>query len=98
MPASITERSCSSLAMTRAMRLKPRFTSRISLVSVCSLSCESYSPSRSRLAATESSISGRLIKPATTAEASRVAPSSKASQPPRGVGTWADGSFMARSQ
>jgi hypothetical protein len=48
-------------ASSRAMRLKPMLTSRISLVSVFSSSRESRSPSRMRLAANDSSFSGRLI-------------------------------------
>src|ERR1044072_5071070 len=53
MPASITARSCSTLASSRAIRLKPMLTWRISLVIVVSSRRESYSPSRIRLAGDE---------------------------------------------
>ncbi len=67
MPASITARSCSSLDRRSLMRLKPMFTSRISLVTASSSSCAAKSPSRSRLVALESCLSGRLMRPAITA-------------------------------
>jgi hypothetical protein len=73
MPASMTARSCSTLASSRAIRLKPMFTWRISLVIVVSSRRESYSPSRMRLAANERSCSGRLISAAMPAEPSTVA-------------------------
>src|SRR5882724_5216125 len=73
MPASITARSSSTLANSRAMRLKPMLTWRISLVSVFSSSCDSYSPSRMRLAANDRSRKGWLISRAMPAEPSTVA-------------------------
>ena len=75
MPASITARSCSTLASSRAIRLKPMLTWRISLVIVVSSRRESYSPSRIRLAANERSLSGRLMRRAMPAEPSTVASS-----------------------
>ena len=75
MPASITARSSSTRASSRAMRLKPRLTSRISLVIVFSSSRESRSPSRMRLAANESCCSGRLMRRAMPTEPSAVAAS-----------------------
>ena len=75
MPASMTARSCSTLASSRAIRLKPMLTWRISLVIVVSSRRESYSPSRIRLAANERSLSGRLISRAMPAEPSTVASS-----------------------
>ena len=80
MPASITARSSSTLASSRAMRLKPRLTSRISLVSVFSSRRESRSPSRMRLAAKDSSRSGRLISRAITTEPTSVASSAMPTQ------------------
>ena len=50
------------------MRLKPMLTWRISAVMVFSSSTESNSPSRMRLAAKESSCSGRLMARAISAE------------------------------
>jgi hypothetical protein len=73
MPASITARSSSTLASSRAMRLKPTLTSRISLVSVFSSSTESKSPSRMRLAAKLSCRSGWLIRRAMAIEPTSVA-------------------------
>ena len=73
MPASITVRSCSTLASSRAMRLKPTLTARTSVVLVRSSSRVSYSPSRMRAAAVDSSFSGRLIRPAIVAEPMTVA-------------------------
>src|SRR5664279_2268361 len=73
MPASMTARSCSTLASSRAIRLKPMLTWRISLVIVVSSRRESYSPSRMRLAANERSLSGRLMRRAMPAEPSTVA-------------------------
>jgi hypothetical protein len=68
MPASITARSCSILASCCAMRLKPMFTSRISLVTAfSSRRLASKSPSRTRLAAKDSCFSGLLIRRAITA-------------------------------
>jgi hypothetical protein len=68
MPASMTARSCSSLASFCAMRLKPMFTSRISLVTASSSSwLAAKSPSRTRLAAYESCLSGRLMSRAMAA-------------------------------
>ena len=75
MPASMTARSCSTLASSRAIRLKPMLTWRISLVIVVSSRRESYSPSRIRLAANERSFSGRLMRRAMPAEPSTVASS-----------------------
>ena len=68
MPASMTARSCSILASCCAMRLKPMLTSRISLVTAFSSSrLASKSPSRTRLAAKDNCLSGRLIRRAITA-------------------------------
>ena len=68
MPASMTARSCSILASCWAMRLKPMLTSRISLVTAFSSSrLASKSPSRTRLAANDSCLSGRLISRAISA-------------------------------
>ena len=75
MPASITARSCSTLASSRAIRLKPMLTWRISLVIVVSSRRESNSPSRIRLAANDSSLSGWLMRRAIAAEPSTVASS-----------------------
>ena len=72
-PASITARSSSTRASSRAIRLKPMLTSRISLVSVFSSRRESRSPSRIRLAANESCLSGRLIKRAIATDPTSVA-------------------------
>ena len=68
MPASITTRSCSIFDSCAAMRLKPMLTSRTSLVATCSSSrLASKSPSRIRLAAKDSCLSGWLISRAITA-------------------------------
>ena len=80
MPASITARSSSTCASSRAMRLKPMLTSRISLVSVFSSRRESRSPSRMRLAANDNCFSGRLIRLAITAEPTSVASSAMPTQ------------------
>ena len=91
MPASITARSCSSLASFWAMRLKPMFTSRISLVTTSSSRWLAVkSPSLTRLAAYDSCLSGRLISRAmAAAPASDSAPAvmSQMSQvrPPAGL-------------
>src|SRR5574343_151077 len=91
MPASITLRSCSSLASFWAMRLKPMFTSRISLVTTSSSRwLAAKSPSLTRLAAYDSCLSGRLISRAmAAAPASDSAPAvmSQMSQvrPPAGL-------------
>ncbi len=72
MPASMTARSCSSLASFWAMRLKPMFTSRISLVTAfSSRRLAAKSPSRTRLAAYESCLSGWLISRAMAAAPAR---------------------------
>ena len=73
MPASITVRSCSTFASSRAIRLKPTLTARTSVVLVRSSSRVSYSPSRMRAAAVDRSLSGRLMRPAIIAEPMMVA-------------------------
>ena len=62
------------------MRLKPWFTSRISRVIIDSSRRESYSPSRIRLAANDSSLSGLLISRAITIEPNSVATSAMPTQ------------------
>ena len=57
------------------MRLKPRLTSRISLVSVFSSSARIEVASRMRLAAKDSSRSGRLMSRVITTEPTSVASS-----------------------
>ena len=67
-PASMMTRSSSILDSCLAMRLKPMLTSRISLVATFSSSLlASKSPSRMRLAANDSCLSGRLMRRAISA-------------------------------
>ena len=63
------------VASSRAIRLKPMLTARISLVSVFSSRRDSNSPSRMRLAANDSSLSGWLMSRAIAAEPKIVASS-----------------------
>src|SRR6218665_1786852 len=90
MPASITARSCSSLASFCAMRLKPMLTSRISLAATSSSRwLAAKSPSLTRLAAYDSCFSGRLPSRAIAAAPvsdSAVAMTSQTSQVPPSVG------------